>query len=159
LHADWIDLSYNKLIATNPKIQSFFKERVDTGFGWASTQTMPPVKLKGTFVSTDTIELTWMPVTYVEHGGYYEIGYSATPGGPYIILGKTKDKTVSRYLITGLPLQKSYYFVVRSYTPAHLQLPPFSEYNHYWSPQHLQMAIDSQQNSLWSDFSREMSVQ
>lgn len=158
LHVNWIGLDYNKLISTNPKVQSFFKEKVDTGFGWAVTQTMPPTQLSGRFVSKNTIELTWIPITYTEHEGFYEIGYSATPGGPYITHGKTQDKTISKYLITDLSPQKSYYFVIRSFTPAHLKLPEFSEYEHYWRPQHLQIAADSQQNSLWSDWSKEITI-
>jgi hypothetical protein len=158
LNSSLIDLSYNKLISNNPKVLTFFKEKSEYGRGWAGTQTVTPRQIKDKIVSVDTIELTWMPIPYAAHGGFYEISYSTTPGGPYIIHGNTKDKTVSRYLVSGLTPKKSYYFVIRSYTPTHLQLPEFSEYNHWWSPQHLQPAEYSQQNNLWSDFSREIEI-
>jgi hypothetical protein len=62
-----------------------------------------------------------MPIDYVADGGYYEIEYATTPGGPYAVHGHTVDKLASSYTVDGLDHKTQYYFVVRSHTPAHDQ--------------------------------------
>ena len=79
--------------------------------------------------------LTWTPIAYTGDGGYYEISYAtAWPGGAFTVHGQTADKTVSSYTLTDLPPGPSYYFRIRTFTPAH---------DSYWC---------YQQNDLWSDY-------
>jgi Leucine-rich repeat (LRR) protein len=81
----------------------------------------------------------WM-MMWVARGveiGHYEVGYSATPGGPYTSGCTTPDQHAESCTITGLTIGQTYYLAVRTFTPA------FGE---------------EQQNDLWSVWSEEISV-
>ncbi|GAA4451789.1 hypothetical protein GCM10023189_14170 [Nibrella saemangeumensis] len=89
---------------------------------WRNTQTVPPTNVKVTPSGAYGATLTWTPIAYQADGGYYEVLASQTPGGPYVSLGTTANsggKTANRLRVTGLPEGK-HYFVVRTFTPAHM---------------------------------------
>ena len=110
------DLGYNMLTSTNPVLLAYL---ADKDPDWADTQTVPPGNVQVVEVMTDTIGLTWTPITYTMDGGYYEISYALTSGGSTIVHGTTSDKSASGYAVDGLTPFTEYYFVVRTYTPAH----------------------------------------
>jgi CSLREA domain-containing protein len=92
-----------------------------TNFGWRATQTVPPQNVQVQATGAGTATLTWTPIEYQAHGGYYEVLSSQTPGGPYTSLGTTANsggKTAASLTVSGLPGGTNY-FVVRTYTPAH----------------------------------------
>ncbi|MBN1121934.1 MAG: S8 family serine peptidase, partial [Anaerolineae bacterium] len=125
--------SYNMLTTWNPGLPIWLNE-VDPE--WIETQTVPPENVHVEAVGAHSIELSWMPILYTDHGGEYEIGVAATSGGPYSVVGHTSDKTASTYTISGLAPITDYFIAVRTYTPAHV-----------W-----------QQNDLTSSWSDEVSV-
>lgn len=102
---------------------------------WANTQTVPPTGLQATAQSPNQVGLTWTPILYTGDGGYYEISYAISSGGPYTVHGTTADKSASSYVVTGLAPGTTFYFRVRTHTPAH----------------------GDQQNNLWSDYSATVS--
>ncbi len=111
-------------------------------YGPPNTQTLPPTDLQA-LTDADSVTLTWTPIRYIEHGGFYEISYATAPDGPFIVHGHTADKTVGSYTVTGLPPGVTYHFRVRTFTPAH----SFSRWGEWqWNHEYYQ------QNDLWSDY-------
>jgi hypothetical protein len=86
--------------------------------GWADTQTVPPGNVHIINATESTVTVGWTPIAYTGDGGYYEVSY-ALSGQPWIVAGHTTDKTATSYTVEGLPSGQTYYFTVRSYTPAH----------------------------------------
>jgi surface protein len=89
---------------------------------WRSTQTVPPTNVQVTPAGLNTAALSWTPIAYQAHGGYYEVLSATSPGGPYTSRGVTTDKTATGLTVTGLPGGTNY-FVVRTFTPAHVSTP------------------------------------
>ena len=110
-----VDFGYNALVSTDPLVRAFLGSK---DADWAETQTVPPANVFATPHSDSAIQLGWTPIPYTADGGYYEISYGSTSGGPYTVHGTTSEKTASQYLVDGLS-SGTYYFVVRTYTPAH----------------------------------------
>lgn len=111
-----LDLGYNALSTSNSTLIAFLNSEDPD---WAQTQTIPPTNVKATVQSGGSILVTWSPIPYTGDGGYYTIHYATSPGGPYTQHGKTTNKSSASYTATGLATGTTYYFVVRSYTPAH----------------------------------------
>ncbi|MCB0064563.1 MAG: fibronectin type III domain-containing protein, partial [Caldilineaceae bacterium] len=128
-----LDLGYNQFTASGTALKNFLAAKDPD---WADTQTIAPTNLTAATVSANSIKLSWTPIVYTGDGGYYEIRAATTPGGPYTTQGATTNKNSSNYTVSGLTPNTTYYFVVRSYTPAH----------------------GTQQNTLWSAFSNEASA-
>ena len=128
-----LDLGYNGLKASGTTLKNFLNNKDPD---WAETQTILPLGLTAGALSANSIKLSWTPIVYVGDGGYYEIRSATTPGGPYTVQGVTTNKSSSDYTVNNLSPNTTYYFVLRTYTPAHA----------------------SQQNALWSGFSGEVSA-
>ena len=126
-------LAYNKLTASDPAVLAFLNDKDPD---WAMTQTVPPANLEAAARSGTSVEVTWAPIQYTGDGGYYQVSYATTGGGPYTAHGRTSDKTAASYVADGLSPRTTYYFVVRTYTPFH----------------------GRQQNDLWSAYSQEIST-
>lgn len=97
-----------------------------TNFSWRATQTVPPTNIQVTPTGAGSVHLTWTPIEYQIHGGYYEVLSSLSPGGPYISRGKTNNiggKAATGLVISGLPGGTNY-FVVRTTTPPFTQYTP-----------------------------------
>jgi len=119
------------LTASDPALLAFLDAEAP---GWAGTQTVPPTDVWVSGTTSTSVTLSWTPIPYGGDGGYYEVSYSDTQGGPYTVSGITADKYATGYSVDDLTEDRTYYFVVRTYTPAH----------------------DSQQNELWSEYSGEV---
>lgn len=87
---------------------------------WAQTQTVPPTNLWAALAPPTTIQLSWTPILYTGNGGYYEIFYATAPGGSLARHGATANKSATGYNAGNLTPGVTYYFKVRTYTPAHL---------------------------------------
>jgi hypothetical protein len=88
---------------------------------WQQTQTVPPTDIQVSAIQTDTIQLTWTPISYTADGGYYEVRYATASDGPYTLHGQTTDKAATGYLVDGLMPGTTYYMQIRSFTPAHAE--------------------------------------
>jgi Leucine-rich repeat (LRR) protein len=111
-----LDLNYNQLTAHEPALLVFLENKNPT---WDETQTLPPTVLNATALSTTAIQLEWTPIAYTADGGYYQIQYATTSGGPYTNAGTTTDKNANSYLVEGLSPNTPYYFVIETVTPPH----------------------------------------
>jgi Leucine-rich repeat (LRR) protein len=116
INLEGITLEYNMLKADNQQTADFLNQKDS---GWEETQTVPPKNLTVSAVDIDSVLLSWTPISYTGDEGYYIIYSAITPGGPYQQIGTTIDKFVSSFQIDGILPGQTYYFVVRSYTPAH----------------------------------------
>lgn len=129
-----LDLGYNALWADQSALIAFLNAKDPD---WAATQTVPPTDIRFTRAwGNNAIEIGWTPISYTLDSGYYELSYSTTSGGPYTLHGFTADKNAASYVADGLQPNITYYWVVRSHTPAH----------------------EAQQNDLWSAYSQEISA-
>jgi Leucine-rich repeat (LRR) protein len=121
-----VKLDYNALYAPLPSLQELLDAKAP---GWFATQTLAPTNLTAHQQSSSAIALTWTPTAYTLDGGFYEVGYATDPAGPFTVHGRTPSKRSNAYTVEGLTANTTYYFQLRSYTPAHHE----------------------QQNELWSD--------
>ncbi|MFP4585959.1 MAG: fibronectin type III domain-containing protein [Thermodesulfobacteriota bacterium] len=113
-------IGYNMLTASSPDPAAY----LDNTFpGWAATQTVAPTNLAVGTVGPTRIQVTWDPIAYTGDGGYYRIHYGTTPGGPYPETATAADKSASEYTVAGLLPDTPYYFIVESFTPAHVSQP------------------------------------
>ncbi len=93
---------------------------------WRTTQTVPPTNVIVSSTGAGTATLSWTPIAYQQHGGYYEVLSSTNPGGPYTSRGTTAasgGKTAATLTVAGLSAGINY-FVVRTFTPAHTGVFP-----------------------------------
>ncbi len=128
LPPDWVNstlggirLHYNKFDVVNTPPGPVDNDQL----GWRNTQTVPPTDVQVTPGVANEATLSWTPIGYTWDGGYYEVLASPTPGGPYTSYGTTEStggKTATGLGVTGLPGGTNY-FVVRTFTPAHMSDP------------------------------------
>ncbi|MEM7532329.1 MAG: leucine-rich repeat domain-containing protein [Chloroflexota bacterium] len=130
------DFAYNRLVITDDTLNTFLGEKDPN---WASTQTVAPANVTATALSDSAIQLSWTPITFQRRGGHYEISY--TSDGIYTVDGTTFTKGDDAYVVSGLAVDTTYRFRVRTYTPAH------DGENSSWSG-------DDQRNELWSAYSK-----
>ena len=114
-----LDIGYNGLSAANQSVADFLDSKDPD---WAATQTVPPVVNNATAVSVTAVQVNWQPISYTQDGGYYQVYYSLTAGGPYTkAASTTADKTANSYTVSGLSSDTAHYFVVQTHTPTHTQ--------------------------------------
>jgi hypothetical protein len=70
-------------------------------------------------LSSKSIRLEWNTIPYTADGGYYDVLWGETLGGPYTSHATTLNKLVNEMTISTLTPGHTYYFVVRTFTPAH----------------------------------------
>lgn len=111
-----LNLDYNKLdIAETDSCITILDSE------WGNSQTVPPNTVEAVIPQTDVlekyaIEISWEPILYDTDPGYYEILMAKTSGGPYDLVGRTIDKTVSQHTVRDLDAGTPYYFIVRTVT-------------------------------------------
>ncbi len=130
-HIIVVSTGFNMFTASNPAVKTFLDTKNP---GWDQSQTIAPVNLQIGKVTSNSVEISWNPIPYTGDGGYYEVGYASTSGGPYTS-SCTPNKTVATCIVNLLTPNTLYYFAVRTFTPAH----------------------DFQQNDLLSSYSQEVS--
>ncbi len=86
---------------------------------WSDTQTIPPIDIAVSLISSTEVELSWSPISYTADAGYFQVFYSTTQNGTYINGPITADKNSSSIRVTGLISGTPYYFVVKTITHAH----------------------------------------
>jgi len=106
----WGSVDFNLLTDYDPAVYP--------GWYWYLTQTVPPTDLRAAS-DEGIVTLTWTPIPYTRHGGFYEVSYATAPDGPYTVYGWTADKTVSSYTIDRLRYDVNYYFRIRTFSAAH----------------------------------------
>lgn len=112
-----VRLGYNKFDVVNTPPGTI--DTVDAA--WRDTQTVPPTNVQVAQTGAGTATVSWTPIAYTAHGGYYEVLSSTAPGGPYTSRGTTAAsgaKTATGLTVSGLSGGTNY-FVVRTFTPAH----------------------------------------
>lgn len=111
-----VSLAYNALF-TRTRSAAQCADMLDPD--WRTTQTTKVTGLRPTEFYTNALRIAWTPISYTADGGYYEILGALDASGPYTVVAQTADKTTASFLITGLAPGKSYFFAVRTVTPAH----------------------------------------
>ncbi len=90
---------------------------------WAATQTIPPIDIAVSLISSTEVELSWTQVSYTADAGYYQVFYATTQNGPYTSGPTTADKNSSSLRVSGLISGVPYYFIVKTVTLAHANNP------------------------------------
>jgi|GEM_PF-3586197 len=110
-----LNLGSNQLKASDPDLLNYLDAHAPWG---ADSQTIEPTNLTVSGGDSFSVILTWQPIIYAWDDGYYEVGISETPGGPYSFdpANRTGDKWASSLEIGGLSQGATYYFVVRTVT-------------------------------------------
>jgi hypothetical protein len=112
------DLGYNGLSASDPAVLEFLSHK---DADWDQTQTVRPTDLAAETQSATAVQLTWTPISYTDHGGYYEIICGTNVGEAPAYCGQTSDKSVDSYLVDGLNPDTQYFFQLRTFTPRHVE--------------------------------------
>ena len=112
----YLNITYNMLSTTDPGVITFLSNHQPD---WAATQTIPPTNVQLVNRTATSVNLTWTPIAYQTNGGGYEVSYATQPGGPYTVHGIPNNKWSNAYTVDGLRPGQTYYFAVRTYTPAH----------------------------------------
>jgi len=86
---------------------------------WAESQTITPRNFTITEFYTTSLRLSWDPIPYTADEGAYELYSSTESNGPYTLQGRTANKEVNNYLVTGLTPGQRYFFTLRAYTAPH----------------------------------------
>ena len=108
---------------------------------WAATQTIAPVEVTATPLSSRQTHLAWQPIDYRADGGHYQIQLATHPAGPWhtaATLQRAQESSITLHHLTpGTP----YHYRIASHTPAHsgnanpLTSPPSEVvYNHAIEP-------------------------
>lgn len=90
---------------------------------WRETQTIAPLDLRITQVTSHSLHLSWKPLHYTADGGYYEVSLSTSVTETPTLYDRTTDKQSTGMEITGLQPGQTYFLRVRSHTPAHANHP------------------------------------
>ena len=120
LEEDWgLDLAFNGLWSTDPDVIVFLAHKQP---GWRETQTVAPLGVSAVLPGGGEVYVSWTPILFADGDGYYEVGYSSTPGGPYTFdpVNRTSHKWESSITISGLNTANPVYVVVRTVSEAGL---------------------------------------
>lgn len=107
---------FNGLWTSNPALESFLSAKAPS---WQMTQTIPPSNVAAS--GKGTVNLSWTRIPYTGDGGYYEVGVSSTPGGPYDFYSsmRTSSKSAESIVVTGLNPNAPHFFAIRTFTSSH----------------------------------------
>lgn len=108
---------YNALFSDDPALDAFLQAKDP---GWDLTQTVAPAGVLAKPAGSGSAAVSWIPIAYTSDPGRYELGFGASPYGPFTFpaANRTTSKTASSMPVAGLPAG-AVYVVVRTLTPAH----------------------------------------
>lgn len=110
---------FNALFSTDSLLTSFLNGK--EGGDWQSTQTIAPGNVSTSAATPTAITVSWTPIAYTADGGFYQVSYSTTAGGPYSLFAtSTPSKSSSSLTVTGLATNTRYFFVVSATTQANI---------------------------------------
>lgn len=107
---DGLNVKYNGLYTDDDALANFLTGK--QGSNIRGLQTVPPKALTVSEESHDSIKISWQITSYTSGSGGYRVYYSTTSGSGYTLAGKTADKTIDNFTVTGLSPATTYYFVV-----------------------------------------------
>ena len=110
------NLAYNRFHAANSRVRACAMALDPDG---GATQTIAPRDVTVSAIATDSLTLTWRPISYTADGGGYQVLTAPQPAGPYTLHGQTPDKSANEYVIDGLTPGTTYFVAVRTFTPSH----------------------------------------
>ena len=116
--------SWNALYTDDRDLEDFLNKLERFG-DWTATQTIAPANLAADSISGNQVLVSWDPIPYTDDDGGYEVYYNlaelkAGDGiSPWILYGKTDDKTRDSLLVAGLAPLTSYQFRVQAFTEPH----------------------------------------
>ena len=110
------DIGYNALYSSDSAVTAFLNSK---DADWSATQTVAPTGLTATALDGANILVSWVPIAYTAHTGYYALFSSEAAGGPYTDIGHTANKSAASLQVGGLTPGLTYYFVVKTHTDAH----------------------------------------
>lgn len=140
-HLNTLTLAYNLLTAPGAPVAACVDAAAP---GWQQTQTIAPLDLRATAVTTDSVTLQWQPISYTLDGGYYEAIVSANTTITPLLKLRTPDKLSASLTITGLTPGRSYQVQMTTFTPAHDSQPD----DHHSAPVQLAVTTVSDQRVL-----------
>lgn len=110
-----LDVGYNMLVASDPEVAAFCTNLRPQNL---LTQTLPPTNVSVSVESNGDMRVSWTPTTYQANPGYYEIGLSTQPGGPYDFspLNRTANKSASSIVARNTLGMNTVYVIVRTVT-------------------------------------------
>ena len=128
-----LNLDFNKLESSNPAVLTFL-DNMD--LLWHESQTVAPTDVQAAEAAENALAISWQPLTYTGDRGHIVVEFATVAAGPFTAHGRTPDKTSQGYAARGLDPETTYYFRLRTFTPAH----------------------GDQRNDLWSNYSTVISA-
>ena len=125
------DFRWNCFTVPNRTTEKFISTKQVSGESWIDTQTIAPSEIKSKEGSSyRELVLSWEPIAYTADSGGYEIYISQDIANPFELLYVTHSKMETAYTVTGLKVNKTYYFKIRTVTYPHMNNPNtlYSEY-------------------------------
>lgn len=119
-HLTTLTLDYNLLTAQGAPVAACVEAVAP---GWQQTQTIAPLGLHATAVTTNSVILQWQPISYTLDGGYYEALIAENTTITPLLTLRTPDKLSASLTITGLQPGRSYQVQMTTLTPAHGNQP------------------------------------
>jgi len=113
------DFRWNGLYSNNQSLVEFLNACQRYNEDWTKSQTVSPKNFRGGPALAEGKALLWSPIAYNVDPGSYDIYQSTSSNGPFQRYHSTTDKSVSRFLMTDLVQNQSYYFRIRTCTRSH----------------------------------------
>ncbi|KPA16603.1 protein containing Fibronectin, type III [Candidatus Magnetomorum sp. HK-1] len=118
------DFRWNRLSVSSRTIEKFVSSKQVSGETWVDTQTIAPTGLSSKEGdSFRELILSWEPIAYTADNGGYEIYMASDVDGPYERRYVTHSKMETSYTVTGLAVNNTYYFIIRTVTYPHANNP------------------------------------
>ncbi|MCP4147381.1 MAG: hypothetical protein GY757_06485 [bacterium] len=111
-----IEIGYNSLYTKNAMLKKFLRKMQ---LKWAESQTISPLKVTAVYTSESSVKLSWTPIPYRAESGSYLVYSSESSAGPWMLAGKTANKSADSFEVTQLKPGKNYFFVLRTETGSH----------------------------------------
>ena len=111
-----VNLAYNRLEPANSRVRACI-DALDPNAG--AKQTVAPPEVTVSAIATDSLTLTWQPISYTADGGGYQVLTATVPGGPFTLHGQTADKSATGYVVDGLTPGATTFVRVQTLTPSH----------------------------------------